>query len=126
MMGRVTLIPASLKLVFLFDVSYYHGQLLFMHVDSGYSISHSFLLAGTESVPVAYIKQGRGLSPFPQGEQRRPTAWRNPASFAVALYCGIGSSSLNALVNAFDKLHMVRGWNSSCTGLKVQLVYSSR
>ena len=34
---------------------------------------------------------------------------RNPASFAVALYCGIGSRSLNALVNAFDRLHSVRG-----------------
>jgi len=44
------------------------------------------------------------------------TACRNPASFAVASYWGIGSSSLNALVNAFDKLHMDRGWNSSCTG----------
>ena len=44
------------------------------------------------------------------------TDCRKPASFAVALYCGIGSSSLNALVKAFDRLHMVRGWNSSCTG----------
>ena len=44
------------------------------------------------------------------------TACRNPASFAVALYCGIGSSSLNALVKALDSLLIVRGWNSSCTG----------
>jgi hypothetical protein len=44
------------------------------------------------------------------------TDCRKPASFAVALYWGIGSSSLNALVNAFDRLHMVRAWNSSCTG----------
>jgi len=29
------------------------------------------------------------------------------------LYCGIGSSSLNALVNAFERPHMVRGWNCS-------------
>jgi len=41
------------------------------------------------------------------------TDCKKPASFAVALYCGIGSSSLNALVNAFERLHMVRGWNSS-------------
>lgn len=41
------------------------------------------------------------------------TEFRNPASLAVALYCGIGSSSLNALVNAFERLHIVRGWNSS-------------
>ena len=44
------------------------------------------------------------------------TDCRNPASFAVALYCGIGSNSLNALVKAFDRLHIVLGWNSSCTG----------
>ena len=44
------------------------------------------------------------------------TDCRNPASLAVALYCGMGSSSLNALVKAFERLHMVRGWNSSCTG----------
>ncbi len=37
------------------------------------------------------------------------TDCRKPASFAVALYCGIGSSSLNALVKAFDRLHMGRG-----------------
>jgi hypothetical protein len=44
------------------------------------------------------------------------TDCRNPASFAVALYWGIGSSSLKALVKAFERLHMVRAWNSSCTG----------
>src|SRR5262249_28034383 len=41
------------------------------------------------------------------------TDCKKPASFAVTLYCGIGSRSLNALVNAFDRLHIVRGWNSS-------------
>jgi len=40
----------------------------------------------------------------------------DPASLAVALYCGIGSSSLNALVKAFERLHLVHGWNSSYTG----------
>ena len=43
---------------------------------------------------------------------------RKPASLAVARNCGIGSSCLNADVKAFDKLHNVRGWNSSCCGLK--------
>src|SRR4051812_7220946 len=43
---------------------------------------------------------------------------RNPASFAVARNCGIGSNSLKADVKAFDKLHNVRGWKSSCCGLK--------
>ena len=45
-------------------------------------------------------------------------ASRKPASLAVALYCGIGSSSLKALVKAFDRLHMVRGWKSSNCGWK--------
>jgi hypothetical protein len=34
---------------------------------------------------------------------------KKPASLAVALKCGIGSSSLNAEVKAFDRLHIVRG-----------------
>jgi hypothetical protein len=40
------------------------------------------------------------------------TDCRKPASFAVALNWGIGSSSLNAEVKAFDRLHNVRGSNS--------------
>jgi hypothetical protein len=52
---------------------------------------------------------------FVEGYEGR-TACRNPVSFAVALYCGMGSGSLNALVKAFDTLHLVLGWNSSCTG----------
>ena len=50
------------------------------------------------------------------GDYEGRTDCRKPASFAVALYWGIGSSSLNALVKAFERLHMVRAWNSSCTG----------
>jgi len=40
----------------------------------------------------------------------------NSSSLAVALNCGTGSSFLNALVNAFDKLHIVRGENSVYCG----------
>ena len=40
------------------------------------------------------------------------TDCRKPASFAVALNWGIGSSSLNADVKAFDRLHNLRGSNS--------------
>jgi hypothetical protein len=36
---------------------------------------------------------------------------RNGASFAVALKRGTGSSSLKAEVTAFERLHIVRGWN---------------
>ena len=44
------------------------------------------------------------------------TDCRKPANFPVALYLGIGSSYLKALVNALERLPMVRAWNSSCTG----------
>src|SRR5579864_1537451 len=44
-------------------------------------------------------------------------ASRNRPSFAVARNCGMGSSSLNADVNAFDRLHMVLDSNSSCWGV---------
>src|SRR5258708_4042112 len=43
---------------------------------------------------------------------------RNGASFAVARKRGTGSSSLKAEVNAFDRLHIVRGRNSSYSGSK--------
>ena len=43
---------------------------------------------------------------------------RKGPSFAAALNCGIGSRLLNALVNALDRLHIVRGANSSNGGLK--------
>src|SRR6202008_3416839 len=47
---------------------------------------------------------------------------RNSPSFAVALNCGMGSSSLNAEVNAFDRLQIVRGRNSSYLGSKYYVV----
>src|SRR6266851_1176099 len=43
---------------------------------------------------------------------------RNSPSSAVALNCGIGSSSLNADVNALERLQIVRGRNSSYFGSK--------
>ena len=43
---------------------------------------------------------------------------KNGANLPVALNWGTGSSSLNADVKAFDRLHIVRGWNSSTVGLK--------
>jgi hypothetical protein len=48
-------------------------------------------------------------------------ASRKGASLAVARYCGTGSSAFSADVNAFDRLHIVRGANSSCSGLKYSL-----
>jgi hypothetical protein len=40
------------------------------------------------------------------------------SSLAVALNCRMGSSSLNADVKEFDRLHMVRGWKSWRCGAK--------
>ena len=42
--------------------------------------------------------------------------WVFVVGFAVALNCGMGSSSLNADVNAFERLQMVRVRNSSYVG----------
>jgi hypothetical protein len=43
---------------------------------------------------------------------------KNSPSFAAALNWGIGSSSLKADVNAFDRLQIVRDWKSSYFGSK--------
>lgn len=43
---------------------------------------------------------------------------RKPPNFAVALNCGIGSSFLNALAKALERLHMVRAENSEYSGSK--------
>ena len=58
----------------------------------------------------------RRRAELPGAPYESETESRKPASFAVALYCGMGSSSLKALVNAFDRLHSVRGRNSSYCG----------
>ena len=50
------------------------------------------------------------------------TVSRRVPSFAVARNCGIGSSSLNTDVNAFDRLHTVRGWNSSYCGFNAECI----
>jgi hypothetical protein len=41
----------------------------------------------------------------------------------VALNCGIGSSFLNAEVNALERLQMVRGRNSSYFGSKYRFMH---
>ena len=43
---------------------------------------------------------------------------KNWPSFAVALNCGMASSSLSAVVKALVRLQMVRGWNSGYWGSK--------
>jgi len=68
--------------------------------------------ACTEAAPLLSLKPAPVLK-TPAGRQRlahkRPdhvADERNPASLALALYCGIGSSSLRADVKAFDRDHM--------------------
>ena len=68
----------------------------------------------------SFSPRARRLHLRQRGDQFSPTveASRNDPSFAVALNCGIGSRYLNALVNALERLHVVRGANSSTVGLK--------
>jgi hypothetical protein len=49
-------------------------------------------------------------------------ASRNSPSFAVVLNCGIGSSCLNAEVNALERLQIVRGRNSSYLGSNAECI----
>src|SRR6185312_8123724 len=51
---------------------------------------------------------------------------RNSPNLAVALNCGTGSSFLNALVNAFERLHSVRCENSGNSGSKYRRCTSGR
>jgi len=55
---------------------------------------------------------GRPEPPLGQNDCENRVS-KNSPSFAVALNCGMGSNSLNAEVNAFDRLQIVRGRNSS-------------
>ena len=55
-----------------------------------------------------------GLKRYIVGNHRRATN--------VQAFLQFGSNSLNALVNAFERLHMVRGWNSSCTGCNAECI----
>jgi len=48
----------------------------------------------------------------------RETGLQKLASLAVTLNCGMGSSALNAEVNAFETLQIVRGRKSSYFGSK--------
>jgi hypothetical protein len=60
----------------------------------------------------------RGHNPAQHKARQFHGRSRNPASLAVARNCGIGSSCLNAEVKALDALDSVRGWRSSCRGLR--------
>jgi len=51
-------------------------------------------------------------------DQLTLAASRNRPSFAVARNCGMGSSSLDADVNAFDRLHMVLDLKLLVRGVK--------
>jgi hypothetical protein len=64
--------------------------------------------------PISYAQVSKSSARF----REAVASSRNEASFAVALNCGIGSSSLNALVNALERLQVVLGANSSTRGSK--------
>ena len=63
-------LPASLKLVFVFDFDIRHNprQLLFMYIDSRYPIRHKLLLAGAESVPEITLSRVSAIDAPTTGE----------------------------------------------------------
>jgi hypothetical protein len=97
-----------------------HGNVRFLTISAG-TVGNTYQFDAS-GVPIAsigttvnsYLYRRSGCF----GDHAGVVASRKLPSFAVARNCGIGSSCLNADVNAFDRLHMVRGWNSSCCGLK--------
>lgn len=56
----------------------------------------------------------------------RTWASKNSPSFAVALKCGIGSSSLKADVNAFEKTTNRARWQFAEFQLEIQIVHRTR
>jgi hypothetical protein len=61
-------------------------------------------IPGLMTSPLSAIARSR------PGNGPRAGSWdKNAPSSAVALNCGMGSSVLNVLVKAFDRLHIVRG-----------------
>ena len=58
------------------------------------------------------VRVAGGVQVFTESGDYIRTPCRKPDSLAVALNWGIGSSSLNADVKAFVRLHNVRGSNS--------------
>lgn len=60
----------------------------------------------------------RWVQPSPILVSDQHSRLMNAPNFAVVLNCGIGSSSLNAEVKAFERLHIVRDANSGYGGSK--------
>ena len=72
--------------------------------------------AAAQCLPAKESNKGSAVRPAPPCFLK--TACENPPfknspSSAVALSCGMGSSYLNADVNAFERLQIVRGRNPS-------------
>lgn len=63
----------------------------------------------------------RPVPPLTQNDCENRLSGNSP-SFAVALNCGMGSSSLNADVNALERLQIVRGRNSSYFGSNAECI----
>ena len=60
--------PLKLVLTVDFDVGHNYGQHLFMNIDSRYPVRHKRLSWQERRACCGYLKQGRGLSPLPRGE----------------------------------------------------------
>src|SRR5256884_153750 len=64
--------PLKLVFAFYFDVRHHYRQDLFMNIDSGYSVGHSFLLAGSGERAAATLTSLAGYRRSPRGRQRCP------------------------------------------------------
>lgn len=74
---------------------------------------------------IDYIRSVMSARPTalkPRSRLNSGSCARKAPSFAVALNCTTGSSFLNALVKAFEKLHMVLAANSGYCGLEIEPV----
>ena len=96
---------------------------------------HSTAAYGPRTSPTSVIAVTGGTSQGPyadisDGHYEVRTDCRKPADFAVALYCGIGSSSLNALVCREKKRNFVgqhfwaRGYYLSTVGRDETVIFN--
>src|SRR5713101_2436829 len=64
--------PFKPELTVNFHVRYDYGEHLLVDIDSRYSVGHQLPPGRERRACCGYLKLGRGLSPLPQGRQRRP------------------------------------------------------
>src|SRR6266849_1186917 len=64
--------PFKPELTVNFHVRYDYGEHLLVDIDSGYSVGHQLPPGRERRTCCGYLKQGRGLSPLPQGKTTTP------------------------------------------------------